>query len=84
MEPSKEQINRESSKYGCKVHLRIKLQKSHDIFSTEWRVTSFVVEHNHVLLTQTEVCFLSAYRTILEDDREHIFLLKNVGFQLNK
>jgi hypothetical protein len=52
IEPSKEQRNRQSSKCNCKAHLRIKLQKYHDIFPIEWWVTSFVAEHNHGLLTE--------------------------------
>jgi len=84
MEPSKEQRNRQSSKCECKAHLRIKLQKYHDIFPAEWRVTSFIVEHNHGLLTQTEVRFLPAYRIILEDDRERIFLLKEGGLSVRQ
>lgn len=64
IEPSKEQTKRESSKCECKAHLRISLQKSYDILPSEWRVTKFVAEHNHVLLTQSEVRFLPANRTI--------------------
>ncbi|KAK2399658.1 protein FAR1-RELATED SEQUENCE [Trifolium repens] len=83
-EPSKEQRKRESSKCNCKAHLRIKLQKYHDIFPMEWRVTSFVAEHNHGLLTESEVRFLPAYRTILEDDCERIFLLKEGGLSVRQ
>ncbi|RZB67038.1 Protein FAR1-RELATED SEQUENCE 11, partial [Glycine soja] len=79
IEPLKEQRNRESTRCECKAYLRISLQKSHDIFPSEWRVTKFVVEHNHVLLTQSEVRFLPANRTISEDDIERIFLLKEGG-----
>jgi hypothetical protein len=84
IEPSKEQRKRESSKCNCKAHLRIKLQKYHDIFPMEWRVTSFVAEHNHGLLTESEVRFLPAYRTILEDDCERIFLLKEGGLSVRQ
>lgn len=57
IDPSKEHRKRESIKYECKTHLRTKLQKSQDIFSSEWRVTMFVVEHDHDLLTQLNVRF---------------------------
>ena len=70
------------SKFECNAHLRIKFQNYHDLFSTEWRVTSFIVEHNHGLLTQKEVRFLPAYRIILEDDSERIFLLKEGGLSV--
>jgi hypothetical protein len=50
----------------------------------EWRVTSFVAEHNHGLLTESEVRFLPAYRTILEDDCERIFLLKEGGLSVRQ
>ncbi|WJX78103.1 histidine decarboxylase [Trifolium repens] len=54
IDPSKEQRKRESTRCDCKAHLRVSLQKSHDIFPSEWRVTKFVPEHNHCLLTQSE------------------------------
>ncbi|KAG4925261.1 hypothetical protein JHK87_050801 [Glycine soja] len=84
IEPLKEQRNRESTRCECKTYLRISLQKSHDIFPSEWRVTKFVVEHNHVLLTQSEVRFLPANRTISEDDIERIFLLKEGGLSVRQ
>ncbi|KAH1220527.1 Protein FAR1-RELATED SEQUENCE 11 [Glycine max] len=84
IEPLKEQRNRESTRCECKAYLRISLQKSHDIFPSEWRVTKFVVEHNHVLLTQSEVRFLPANRTISEDDIERIFLLKEGGLSVRQ
>ncbi|XP_058766139.1 protein FAR1-RELATED SEQUENCE 11-like [Vicia villosa] len=81
---SKEQRKRESAKCECKAHLRIKLQKSQDIFPSEWRVTTFVVEHNHGLLTQSEVRFLPSYRTISENDYDRIFLLKEGGLSVRQ
>jgi len=60
------------------------LQKFHDIFPSEWRVTKFVADHNHVLSTQSEMHFLLANRTISEDDYEHIFLLKEVGLSFRQ
>jgi hypothetical protein len=84
IDPSKEQRKRESTRCDCKAHLRVSLQKSHDIFPSEWRVTKFVPEHNHCLLTQSEVRFLPAYRTILEEDHERIFLLKEAGLSVRQ
>lgn len=51
IDPSKEQRKRESIKCEDKAHLRIKLQKSQDIFPSEWRVRTSDDEHNHDLLT---------------------------------
>ncbi|KAH1253239.1 Protein FAR1-RELATED SEQUENCE 11 [Glycine max] len=61
-----------------------KQKKFHDIFPSEWRVTKFVADHNHVLSTQSEMHFLLANRTISEDDYEHIFLLKEVGLSFRQ
>ncbi|CAL5191621.1 unnamed protein product [Lathyrus oleraceus] len=84
IEPSKEQRNRESTRCECKAHLRISLQKTHDMFPSEWRVTTFVVEHNHTLLTQSEVRFLPANRIISDDYSERIFLLKEGGLSVRQ
>lgn len=35
IEPTKEQRNRESTRCKCKAHLRISLQKTHDMFPSE-------------------------------------------------
>ncbi|KAK2451038.1 protein FAR1-RELATED SEQUENCE [Trifolium repens] len=59
-------------------------KKFHDVFPSKWRVTKFVVEHNNVLLTQSEVRFLPAYRTISEDDTERILLLKEGGLSVRQ
>ena len=68
VDPSKEQWNRKSLKCGCKAHLGIILRKSFDIFPWEWHVTKFVVDHNHDLLSLSEVEFLLANRVITIDD----------------
>lgn len=82
IEPWKEQRNRESTRCECKAHLRISFQKTHDMFPSEWRVTTFIVEHNHTLLTQSEVWFLLANRIISDDYSERIFLLKEGGLSV--
>ena len=54
------------------------------MFPSEWRVTTFVVEHNHTLLTQSEVRFLPANRIISDDYSERIFLLKEGGLSVRQ
>ena len=68
VDPSKEQWNRKFLKCGCKAHLGISLRKSFDIFPWEWHVTKFVADHNHDLLSLSEVGFLPANRVITIDD----------------
>ena len=84
LDPSKEQWKRDSSKCECKAHLQIALQKYHDIFPSEWLVTMFVPEHNHMLLDQSEVRFLPANQTISEEDSERIFILKEGGLSIRQ
>ena len=84
MEPSKEQRNRISSKCGCKANLRITLRKSYDIFPQEWHVTKFIVDHNHELMTHSEVRFLPSNRVITKDDEERILLLKEAGLSIRQ
>ncbi|KAL6575744.1 hypothetical protein OROHE_000725 [Orobanche hederae] len=61
---SKNRRNRESAKCWCKVHMRLTLKKSFDIFLEEWHVTKFIKDHNHELLSHEEMRFLPANRTI--------------------
>ncbi|KAI5429436.1 hypothetical protein KIW84_034151 [Lathyrus oleraceus] len=84
IERSKEQRNRESTRCECKAHLRISLQKTHDMFPSEWRVTTFIVDNNHTLLTQSEVRFLPVNRIISDDYSERIFLLKEGGLSVRQ
>ncbi|OMO98304.1 hypothetical protein COLO4_13994 [Corchorus olitorius] len=46
-DPTKKQRNRKSLKCECKAHLHISLHVS----LKEWRVTNFVMDHNHELLS---------------------------------
>ncbi|KAF7812754.1 protein FAR1-RELATED SEQUENCE 11-like isoform X1 [Senna tora] len=71
-------------KCECKAHLRIKLLKCHDVFPYEWQVTKFVIEHNHELLTQSEVRFLPTHRIISAEDSERILLLKEGGLSVRQ
>lgn len=54
------------------------------MFPSEWRVTTFDVEHNHTLLTQLEVQFLPANWIIWDDYSEQIFLLKEGGLSVRQ
>ncbi|KAG5530132.1 hypothetical protein RHGRI_030489 [Rhododendron griersonianum] len=84
VDPSKEQRNRLSLKCGCQAHMRIKLRKSSDIFPQEWHVTTFVVDHNHELLSPSETRFLPSNRTITEKDEKHILMLKEGGLSVRQ
>ncbi|KAG5516678.1 hypothetical protein RHGRI_037427 [Rhododendron griersonianum] len=76
---SKEQRNTQSVKCGCKVRMRITLRKSFDIFPQEWQITEFIKDHNHELLSPSEVRFLPANRKITKDDEKRILLFKEAG-----
>lgn len=78
------QRNTPSSRCGCNAHMRITLRKSFDIFLIEWHVTKFVVEHNHKLLSPSEVCFLPANRNIDQKDQDRILLLKEGGLSIRQ
>lgn len=54
------------------------------MFLSDWQVTIFIVEHNHTLLTQSEVRFLPTNRIISDDYSERIFLLKEGGFSVRQ
>ncbi|KAL4644214.1 hypothetical protein ACB092_02G147900 [Castanea dentata] len=84
VDPSKEQQNRMSLKCGCKARLTIVLRKSIDIFPKEWHVTTFVVDHNHELLSPSSVRFIPANRVITEDDKNCILLYKEVGLSIRE
>ncbi|KAH7860111.1 hypothetical protein Vadar_009474 [Vaccinium darrowii] len=81
---SLEQRNRESSRCRCRAHLRITLRNSFDIFPKEWHVTTFVVDHNHELLSPLQVRFLPANRVINKDDEKRILLLKEAGLSIRQ
>ncbi|KAL6586299.1 hypothetical protein OROMI_001287 [Orobanche minor] len=84
LERSKEQRNRQSSRYGCKVVLRITLKKAYDIFPEEWHVTQFNSHHTHELLPPALVRFLPSYRTISDDDKQQILLYKEAGLSVKQ
>ncbi|KAK9987564.1 hypothetical protein SO802_027803 [Lithocarpus litseifolius] len=84
VDSSKEQQNRIFTRCGCKAHLRVALQKSFDIFSREWHVTKFVIDHNYELLSPSEVRFLPANRVINKEDKDRILLLKKGGLLVRK
>lgn len=79
IDPNKEQRNRVSMKCNCNAHLRIKFRRSNEIFPEEWHVTTFIREHNHSLLSQSQVQFLPANRMISQEDEKKILLLKEAG-----
>ena len=84
MDSSKEQQNRISTRCGCKAHLRITLRKSFDIFPREWHVTKFVIDHNHELLSPSEVRFLPTNQVITKEDKDRILLLKKGGLSVRQ
>ncbi|KAF7134987.1 hypothetical protein RHSIM_Rhsim08G0141700 [Rhododendron simsii] len=64
--------------------MRIKLRKSSDIFPQEWHVTTFVVDHNHELLSPSVTRFLPSNRTITEKDEKRILMLKEGGLSVRQ
>ncbi|GKE80478.1 protein FAR1-related sequence 11, partial [Tanacetum coccineum] len=81
---SKNHRNRESSKCWCKVHMRLTLKKSFDIFPEEWHVTKFIKDHNHELLSHEEMRFLPANRIITPEDEQEILLYKEAGLNVRE
>ncbi|XP_068652129.1 protein FAR1-RELATED SEQUENCE 11-like [Aristolochia californica] len=79
---SKPQRNRKSSRCGCQAYLRI--SKTMDMGIPEWRVTGFANHHNHELLEPNQVRFLPAYRTILETDKNKIFMYAKTGISVQQ
>ncbi|KAL2896329.1 Protein FAR1-RELATED SEQUENCE 11 [Bienertia sinuspersici] len=84
IDPNKEQRNRVSVRCSCNAHLRIKLRRCNEIFPEEWHVTTFKVEHNHALLSQSQVRFLPANRIISEEDEKQILLYKEAGLTVRQ
>ena len=83
VDPSKEQRNRMSLKCGCKAQLFL-FNESIDIFSKEWHVTIFVVDHNCELLSPLSVRFLPTNRVITKDDKNCILLYKEAGLSIRE
>lgn len=84
IDPNKEQRNRVSIRCNCNAHLRIKLRRCNEIFPEEWHATTFVEEHNHDLLSQSQVWFLPANRMISQEDEKHILLLKEASLSVRQ
>ncbi|KAL2900567.1 Protein FAR1-RELATED SEQUENCE 11 [Bienertia sinuspersici] len=84
IDPNKEQRNRVSIRCNCNSHLRIKLRRCNEIFDEELHVTTFIEEHNHPLLSQSQVRFLPANRMISEEDDKHILILKEAGLTVRQ
>ncbi|KAJ8435292.1 hypothetical protein Cgig2_026384 [Carnegiea gigantea] len=82
--PTKGQRNRVSYKSNCNAHMRIKLRRFNEIFPEQWHVTTFVAEHNHSLLSPSQMCFLPVNRVISKDDEAKIFLLKDAGLTVRQ
>ncbi|KAL2935278.1 Protein FAR1-RELATED SEQUENCE 11 [Bienertia sinuspersici] len=81
---SKTQRNKGSLKCGCFACMRITFKKCFDIFPKEWHVTVFVKEHNHAMLSQEEMRFLPANRSITPQDEKQILLYKEVGLSIRQ
>ena len=60
------------------------MRKSFDIFPREWHVTKFVINHNHELLSPSEVRFLLSNRVITKEDKDRILLLKKGGLSVRQ
>ena len=60
------------------------MRKSFDIFPREWYVTKFVIDHNHELLSPSEVRFLPTNRVITKEDKDCILLLKKGGLSIRQ
>ncbi|XP_010689388.2 protein FAR1-RELATED SEQUENCE 11-like isoform X2 [Beta vulgaris subsp. vulgaris] len=84
LDPNKEQRNRVSTKCNCNAHLRVKLRRNNEIFPEEWHVTTFTQEHNHPLLSRSQVRFLPANRMISQEDEKRILLLKEAGLAVRQ
>ncbi|XP_058188771.1 protein FAR1-RELATED SEQUENCE 11-like isoform X2 [Rhododendron vialii] len=84
VDSSKEQRNKKSVRCGCKARIRITLKKSFDIFPQEWQITEFITEHNHELLSPTEVRFLPVNRKISDADEKRILLFKEAGLSVKE
>lgn len=81
---TKKPRNRGYTRCECKAHMRITLRRINEIFPEEWQVTKFVADHNHVLLSTKEVCFLPSYRNITLEDEKRILLLKEGGLSVTQ
>ncbi|KAL2933737.1 Protein FAR1-RELATED SEQUENCE 11 [Bienertia sinuspersici] len=84
IDPNKELRNRVSTKCICNAHLHIKLRRSNEIFPEEWHVNTLTQEHNHALLSQSQVRFLPANRMISPEDEKCILLLKEAGLAVRQ
>ncbi|KAF2320236.1 hypothetical protein GH714_026260 [Hevea brasiliensis] len=79
---SKPQRNRKSSRCGCQAYMRI--SKTTELGTTEWRVTGFANHHNHELLEPNQVRFLPAYRTISDMDKSRILMFAKTGISVQQ
>ncbi|KAJ8767698.1 hypothetical protein K2173_020638 [Erythroxylum novogranatense] len=79
---NKPQRNRKSSRCGCQAYMRI--SKTTELGTPEWRVTGFVNHHNHELLEPNQVRFLPAYRTISEVDKSRILMFAKTGISVQQ
>ncbi|MED6124394.1 Protein FAR1-RELATED SEQUENCE 11 [Stylosanthes scabra] len=79
---SKPQRNRKSSRCGCQAYMRI--SKTTEFGSPEWRVTGFANHHNHELLEPNQVRFLPAYRTISDADKNRILMFAKTGISVHQ
>ncbi|XP_050210557.1 protein FAR1-RELATED SEQUENCE 11 [Mercurialis annua] len=78
----KPQRNRKSSRCGCQAYMRI--SKTTELGTPEWRVTGFSNHHNHELLEQNQVRFLPAYRTISDTDKSRILMFAKTGISVQQ
>ncbi|XP_059648287.1 protein FAR1-RELATED SEQUENCE 11 [Cornus florida] len=79
---NKPQRNRKSSRCGCQAYLRI--SKTTELGTPEWRVTGFANHHNHELLEPNQVRFLPAYRTISDTDKSRILMFAKTGISVQQ
>lgn len=79
---NKPQRNRKSSRCGCQAYMRI--SKTTELGTPEWRVTGFANHHNHELLEPNQVRFLPAYRTISDMDKSRILMFAKTGISVQQ
>ncbi|KAG9138724.1 hypothetical protein Leryth_021035 [Lithospermum erythrorhizon] len=79
---NKPQRNRKSSRCGCQAYMRI--SKTTELGTQEWRVTGFANHHNHELLEPNQVRFLPAYRSISDVDKNRILMFAKTGISVQQ
>ena len=76
---------RASTRCNCKAMLRISEQRNVKLPDFgKWKVLKFTDHHNHDMLDVAETAFLPAYRSLNDEDKSRILLLRNAGLATSK